>query len=68
VKVIPGAAFGWGYDVHIEKVRKGGSSELKRTITMKYPEPLDAEAEWTARLGMLRELYPEWTFYDFRDV
>jgi hypothetical protein len=68
VKVIPGVAFRWGYDVHIEKVEKGGSLELKRTITIKYPERLDTEAEWTARLGMLRELYPEWTFHDFGDV
>jgi hypothetical protein len=68
VKVIPGAAFGWGYDVHIEKVEKGGSSELKRNITIKYPEPLDAEVEWTARIEILRKLYPEWTFYDFGDA
>jgi len=68
VRVIPGAGFGWGYDVAISKAENGKLLDAKRTITIKEVELLDVKSEWTGRLPMFRKLYPEWTFREFGEA
>ena len=61
VKVLDGAAFGWGFD--IEKV-EGTGSGVERKIVIAEVEVLDLKKEWVDRLLLLRKEYPAWMFCD----
>lgn len=58
VKLVPGVGFGWGFDIQAK------DKEIKRDIIISGLEILDAEKEWVDRLGLLRDLYPAWTFIE----
>jgi hypothetical protein len=58
VKLVPGAAFGWGFDIRAKEDGNG------RDIVIKGLEVLDAQKEWNGKLELLRDLYPAWTFLD----
>ena len=61
VRVIEGAAFGWGFDT--KSVRgTGGGAERKIVVT--EVGVLDLEKEWAERLVLLKKEYPDWTFSD----
>lgn len=62
VKVLEGAAFGWGFDV--ETVEGIGGKGAERKIVVKDVEVVDLEKEWAGRLELLRKEYPEWSFSD----
>jgi hypothetical protein len=59
IKVVEGAAFGWGFDM---KAAKGSGSGVERKIVIKEVEVLDQDKEWANRLVLLRREYPDWTF------
>jgi hypothetical protein len=58
VMLVPGAGFGWGFDIRAKEGGKG------RDITVSDLEVLDVEKAWRGRLGLLRDLYSDWTFLD----
>lgn len=58
VKLVPGVAVGWGFDI---RANEGGNG---RNIVIKGLELLDPQTEWNGRLELLRDLYPAWTFLD----
>lgn len=61
VKVLDGAAFGWGFDI---KSIEGRVGTQERKIVVTDVEVLDLEKEWAGRLMLLRKEYPDWTFGD----
>jgi hypothetical protein len=61
VKVLKGAAFGWGFNAKSVEGSGGGG---ERKIVVAEVEVLDLEKEWTERLALLRREYPAWTFGD----
>jgi hypothetical protein len=63
VSVLDGAGFGWGFDVE-EVKRADGSDGVERKIKIADLQALDVSKEWRERLGLLRGLYPAWTFAD----
>jgi hypothetical protein len=66
VQVIEGSGFGWGCDIEkntdaITAAAEGQSPKLRK-ITISKLEHLDTGKEWNARLELLREKYPAWSF------
>ena len=59
VKVIEGAAFGWGFDIQAIEENGGG---IERKIVIMEAKALDLEKEWADRIVLLRKEYPDWTF------
>jgi hypothetical protein len=59
VTVIPGVAFTWGFDLNYDQ-----KNASQRSIILTKAEELNVKTDWEQRLPLLREQYPDWTFYD----